>query len=417
MQPTAKPVLQEPIGLLIEPHDTLFFRDGRPFGPTDTAHSQLPLPQTVAGMLRTCLMNLLGLDPSQIHRLRENTNGISPHQRTLAFIACRGPWLVKMKNANEIEDLFVPAPAHLCRLDKDRKRLVLLRPLKDELPGWRSPQPERQKDLRPLVYTRGTESVEPESRWLGKYAIVSVLRNEHLNPSHLMESEKLFVWEERTGVTISPETSTSEGGFLYSTRQLRLKPDIAMYVEIGWETVDDTYQDRLGEIRAAFEREVGWNHLFPESGVLLPFGGEGRRVSVKKIKIPFVWPEAQPDSKSENIQHAFTWLISPLINYQHARTKGHRKPWEPMSIGKLVAASCSKPLAVSGWDMAGDEHNNRRNWPRPTRYAVPAGTVYFWERGGNADQSSEWLPGSLLQLAENAKDRANGWGMALKGVW
>jgi hypothetical protein len=199
--------------------------------------------------------------------------------------------------------------------------------------------------------------------------------------------------------------------------QMRLEKNIALYAEIGWEAVDEEHRDALAEIRTAYEREGGWDSFFPETGVFLPFGGEGRRVSVKRSKKPFVWPEALPASNAKDSQRAFTWLISPVINYRHARTNGQREPWEPMTLGKLIAAACPKPLPVSGWDMAGDEKSKWRDRPRPTRYAVPAGAVYFWERGGNADQDKKWLPGPLVQLAENAKDRANGWGMALRGVW
>jgi len=417
----SKPVLQEPIGLLIEPHDTLLFRDGRPYGPTDTAHSQFPLPQTLAGMMRTHLMHSLELSSRQIHGLRENANQMSLHQRALAFIACRGPWLVKVKGDNEIEDLFVPAPAHLCRLDKDKEekeRSALLQPLENgaNLPGWQSPIPERQKHLRPVIYTKGPERVEPETRWLGKEAITSVLQAKVPNPDSLVEPEQLFAWENRTGVTISPDTSAGEDSLLYSSSQLRFAKNVALYAEIGWETVDEAHSDTSEEIRAAFEREIGWNRLFPETGVLLPFGGEARRTSVRKIGT-FAWPVVAQAPKTDATERAFTWLISPLVNHQHTRTGGQREPWEPMSLGKLVGAVCPRYLPVSGWDLAGDERNNRRSRPRSTRYAVPTGAVYFWERRGNAEQNTDWLAGSLVQLAERPKDRANGWGMALKGVW
>jgi len=410
MEPTSRPVLRDAIGLVIDPLDTLFFRDGRPFGPMDTGYSGLPLPQTVAGMIRAYIMQSLDLEPSKIHRLREMANGVSPYQRAIAFIACRGPWLVKVKDCNVIENIFVSPPAHLCRVGGDEEQLVLLRPLGDDfqLPGWRSPQSERQNHLRPLLYIEGPESVEPESRWLDKEAIISVLQDKAPDPHHLLCSRSLFTWEDRTGVTISPETSTGENSLLYSSQQLRLERGIALYAEIGWETVDDAHQDTLRRIQGAFDADIGWDRLFPETGILLPLGGEGRRVSVKRAKT-FSWSDIAV-SNTKVTQRAVTWLISPLTNYQHSRTEGQRNPWEPMSLGKLVGASCPKPLALSGWDMAADE-------ARPTRYAVPAGSVYFWERGTNADQSKEWLPGSLLQLSENAKDRANGWGMALKGVW
>lgn len=417
MQPTPIPVLQEPQGLIIEPYDTLFFRDGRPFGPANFGRSQLPLPQTIAGMIRTYLMHVLGLESSQIHNLRENANGVETYQRALTFIACRGPWIVKIKN-DKIEDLFVPPPAHLCRFKKDKNRLALLCPLDsgDDLPGWIE-SPTGQKGLRPVIYRESSDAIEAETRWLGKDAIAAVLKGVEPAVKNLIKPEELFIWEERTGVTISPDTYTGEDSQLYSTRQLRLQKNIALYAEIGWETVDKTQEETLKKIQEAFKELVDWESLFPQGGTLLSFGGEGRRVIIKPTE-KYVWPNIFVQNNEERNIRAFTWLISPLVNNQHERTNGTREPWLPMSCAKLAAAVCPKPLAVSGWDMAGEEGEKWKSRPRPTKYAVPAGAVYFWERGKNADASKQFIHnGTLVQLAENAKDRANGWGMALKGVW
>lgn len=417
MQPTPMPVLENARGLLIEPYDTLFFRDGRPFGPADFGRSQLPFPQTIAGMIRTYLMHVLGLESSQIHNLRENANGVEPYQRAIAFIACRGPWLVKIKD-DKIEDLFVSPPAHLCRFKKDENHLVSLSPLDngDDLPGWRE-SPTWQKGLRPVIYTESSDAIEAETRWLGKDAIAAVLKGEKPDVKDLINPEELFIWEERTGVTISPDTYTGEDSQIYFTRQLRLQRNIALYAEIGWETVDKIQEETLKEIRAAFEKWGDWKKLFPQEGAVIPLGGEGRRVVIKPIET-YVWPNIFVQNNEERNTRAFTWLISPLINNQHERTNGTREPWLPMSCAKLAAAVCPKPLAVSGWDMSGEEGEKWKSRPRPTKYAVPAGAVYFWERGKNADDSKQFIHnGTLVQLAENAKDRANGWGMALKGVW
>ncbi len=45
------------VGLRLDPLDTLFFRDGRPFDAANRVVGGLPNPQTLAGALRT---NLLG---------------------------------------------------------------------------------------------------------------------------------------------------------------------------------------------------------------------------------------------------------------------------------------------------------------------------------------------------------------------
>ncbi|MBU4305523.1 MAG: type III-B CRISPR module-associated protein Cmr3 [Candidatus Omnitrophica bacterium] len=415
MQPTPTPVLDDPKGLLIEPYDTLFFRDGRPFGPTDFGRSQLPLPQTIAGMVRTCLMNAFGLKSSQIHNLRENANGVELYQSALAFIACRGPWIVEIEN-NKIKDLFIPPPAHLCHLKRDKDKLILLRPLDDvnDLPGWKSSS--GQNDVRPVIYTENSDAIEAENRWMGKDAIAAILKGEK-PVKDLIKPEELFTWEERTGVTISPDTYTGEDSQLYSTRQLRLQKNIALYAEIGWETVDENQKEDLKKIKNAFKSWGDFEKLFPQEGTILPLGGEGRRVVVKQTTEPFSWPQINVEDKG-GVQRAFTWLISPLINYQHERTNGEREPWSPMSCAKLVGVVCPKPLAISGWDMAGEGGEERKARPRPTKYAVPTGAVYFWERGNNANLDKPFINNStLVQLSENAKDRANGWGMALKGGW
>src|SRR5260370_1121735 len=50
------------IGLRLDPLDTLFFRDGRPFDAASRASGGLPLPQTFAGAVRTYLLARAGFD-------------------------------------------------------------------------------------------------------------------------------------------------------------------------------------------------------------------------------------------------------------------------------------------------------------------------------------------------------------------
>ena len=50
------------VGLRIDPLDVLFFRDGRPFTPASRGASGLPTPQTLAGAVRTHLLQHAGCD-------------------------------------------------------------------------------------------------------------------------------------------------------------------------------------------------------------------------------------------------------------------------------------------------------------------------------------------------------------------
>ena len=66
--------------------------------------------------------------------------------------------------------------------------------------------------------------------------------------------------------------------------------------------------------------------------------------------------------------------------------------------GKPLGAA----LAVSGWDVA-------RGSPRPTRFAAPAGSVYFVTTPDPGDPEAS--------LCDDPEDSAQGWGFALRGVW
>ncbi|MGO7309814.1 type III-B CRISPR module-associated Cmr3 family protein, partial [Rhizobium ruizarguesonis] len=70
-------------------------------------------------------------------------------------------------------------------------------------------------------------------------------------------------------------------------------------------------------------------------------------------------------------------------------------------------------LAVSGWDL-------KAGRPKPTRRAVPAGSVYFLrlpQEWGEAEVR-EWITGIWFQnLSDREQDRKDGYGLAALGVW
>jgi CRISPR-associated protein Cmr3 len=76
--------------------------------------------------------------------------------------------------------------------------------------------------------------------------------------------------------------------------------------------------------------------------------------------------------------------------------------WQPDAIpeGLLCAAAVEGPYAISGWDLA-------RGGPKPTRFGVGAGSVYFTEGS---------LPDTRY-LSNNADDSTIGYGFYLKGSW
>src|SRR5260370_11690658 len=104
---------------IIEPHDPLIVRDGKPFGPNSGARASslaFPFPSTTTGGLRT--------------RAGLNTDGVFDRKKTsdVKKINVRGPLLVQLKSDtqdNRIEDWLVPAPLDALLLDDEGKKQTI----------------------------------------------------------------------------------------------------------------------------------------------------------------------------------------------------------------------------------------------------------------------------------------------------
>jgi hypothetical protein len=90
-------------------------------------------------------------------------------------------------------------------------------------------------------------------------------------------------------------------------------------------------------------------------------------------------------------------------------------------------------MAISGWNLSGrtdidaeasasetnaSDERDHSGCPRPTRYAAPPGSVYFWQRGKNnrADRNGIELQ-PLEPLCGKPLEADAGWGLSLTGVW
>jgi len=126
------------------------------------------------------------------------------------------------------------------------------------------------------------------------------------------------------------------------------------------------------------------------------FGGEGRHVTLEEVE-PFAWPSAAPHDG----QGALIVLTTAGLFGSAAPSQS----WKPHCFddrSRLVSAAVAEALPVSGWNLAA-------RGPKPTRYAAPAGSVYFLER------TAEHLADECL--ADSAEDRLQGWGCFARGVW
>lgn len=358
------------IGLSLEPLDTLFFRDGRPFEAGFRATSGMPQPQTLAGALRTWLLRRVGCDFEKLAEAMKEGRSFQqvaaeaqpPEVGQIAQLRFRGPWF-----ALEGRPL-VPAPATLRRVKSEQKEenvIVRMEPLSDHdsLPGW-SPA---ESGMRPvwLRDTRPTERVD--SGYLTLSGLKTFLEGETpCSKQDIVRAEKLFGLDHRTGIAVNPEKLSAEESMIYGIGLLALKKEVSLYAEV------------TGPEEAL--------RLLPDEPTTLPLGGEGRRVILKRQQ-PVQWPQVAASDGNKPL----LLLTSP----------GLFNGWRPERLkGNLLGAVVPGYVAVSGWDLA-------RKGPKPARFAVAAGSVYFLK------EDLDLSDGSLCE----GEDATLGWGTFLKGVW
>lgn len=364
------------VGLKLQPLDVLFFRDGRPFTGSERSVSGLPMPQTFAGAIRTALLRSAGCDFRRLGAamssggtFAEAVEQSCPGEfHWIGMFRARGPWLARQQSDHEKPEVLVPVPAVLHKGKRNTSVCHRFNPLPaGELPGWK---PSGDQDgLRPL-WLKELDPTEPAEGYLTPKGLDQFLRGEVPAAKDFVPASELFALDFRTWIGISPDRLVAEDSQIFGRGFLALKPGVLLYGEIVLP--DSAADSPIGEFSP------------------LPLGGEGRNVLVERLPSPYEWPSSQPMGGK---QKPLVLLTTPCP---------FQAGWKPTSLADhLVAAAVPGSLAFSGWDLA-------RGGPKPTRFAVPAGSVYFLEQA-----PSDWP----CSLAESEDERRQGWGCYLTGVW
>jgi CRISPR-associated protein Cmr3 len=355
------------VRIRLDPLDVLFFRDGRPFAASARASTGLPTPQTLAGALRTALLEKYGCDFARLRGSDDFESAMTtlfPDAAWIGKLGFRGPWF-----ARDHEGRFEVLTASPASLHKEKKkkagRLFRLDPLPATvpLPGWPSDGVALQRPL----WLKECCAAEPAEGLLRPRGLEDFLHGRTPQPDQHVGSEDLFDRDYRTGVAIEADRLTAAESMLYGISYLALAKGVGLYAEVDLPA--DAPEGCFAGIGA------------------VALGGEGRRAELTVLDKSFhPWPAA-PVATGK--QRPVLLLTTPA----------------PLSGGlpaglDLVSAAVPAPLAVSGWDLA-------RGGPRVLRFAAPAGSVYFLERA-----PSSW-PAALAPPS----DAGLGWGCYLKGVW
>lgn len=346
---------QTTVALEFEALDVLFFRDGRPFEPATRATTGVPAPQTLAGAVRTWLLGRAGVD---FRRLAADISAgatfldaaIAQEAGAVARLRFQGPWFVLDGKRT------VPTPANL-EIDRDGA-IVRLDPLSSPLPGW------TEDGLRP-IWRRGRGATKRRGGHLLPSGLSKYLAGGVPDPAEIVDDDALFGTEDRVGIGVDADRRSAREGLIYAISMLRLCPNVRIAVEVTGPISDVA--------------------KLPEKD-LLALGGEARRAIVRRA-VATTWPGL----------HGTT----PRGRLALLTTPAPFGGWCPSGLSPCAAAVPGH-LAVSGWDLA-------RGGPKPNRFAVPAGSVYFFD--DPKDLSGR--QGSLC----TGEDAALGWGAFIEGGW
>ena len=348
------------VHLRLEAIDTLFFRDGRPFEASSRASTGLPMPQTLAGAVRTFLLERASIDiVTLVQHIRagasfeEAAGECGPQAAAIAAVRMRGPWFMRHG------EVLAPMPANL-RAEKESGCLVRLDPLAEAPQGWEPAMP----GMLPL-WRRGRGALEAVEGFLNAAGLKQFLEGHAPDREQIVPSDQVYLFDDRTGISIDDGRGVTRDGIIYTVRLLALHDGVSLHAEVS------------GAPEALAPLQGG--------GILMRLGGEGRSVAVHAETLHAVWPSVPADP----VRGRMLLLTTP------AWFGG----WKPEALSP-VAASVGGYLAVSGWDLA-------TGGPKPNRFMVPAGSIYFLPPGVVAPE------GDLV----GADDAAAGWGCFVEGNW
>lgn len=398
---------------IIEPHDPIILRDGRPFDATPGARARtlpFPYPATLAGAVRS--------------RAGRDAGGtFCAAIDDVLQIGVRGPLLAQLADdSSDVVTQLVPAPADALLLGLEdqadaksaavKVKVLQLVPLgvpaelhtampNGLLPvGPTSPDPNKPSKRAPRFWYWSQFE-----QWLLKpeqFSQLTQLASSELGLAGLKQNSRMHVVMD----VDSGQRKGREGGLFQTTGLEFTSAD-------GHIPAQDSVH-RLA-LLASVDADAELVRKLQPSGALLSvgtdtLGGEGRIV---------VWRSsgtglpACPDALVTQIQRHMACriiLLTPAIFEQ-----GYRPTWllEPRhGVTVELKAVCNSGFeVVSGWDYA-------QRAPKPTRRVLRAGSVLYVCLHGEPDAIKAWVQAVWMQnISDAEQDRRDGFGLAAIGVW
>jgi len=379
-----------------EPVDTLFFRDGRPFdfGVETVAYTFFPpLPRTFYGALRTYLI----FKYADLFSFRndEKLKKVVGDETSFGNLHIFGPLLAISKD-EEVVQVYYPLPQDICKI-KDEDDLVLLKPRKDVDVTSNLGQVE----LWPVLPSDLTRDIEEVEGFLGSDFLENYLTEQELRKGIVTEIEKLRGEEHKIGIKLLKGLRVVDTGYLFSAPHIRLR-------------ILSEEEEKVGFLLRVEEDE----NLMPQSGELR-LGGDTRVAKFFEVS----WKEEKTKElvrKSLKGKKYFKLvLLTPAFfkrgiypDFLNGNLEG-KMPDVGIKV-KLRGCVLGKPLPVGGFDLG-----HKVPKPKPIRWSVPPGSVYFFELMDAAEENwiDELLGRFLFQSILEGQLALEGFGYVLVGGW
>lgn len=349
----------------IEPLDTLFFRDGKPFSMGEETWADgylLPPPSVIYGALRTAIATQNGIALEEINsRLNEENLHIrSIYLRMGGQIALPLPMdLVESKEK----------ASNIKKAEKEAKKYAVTR--LSLIPASGLVFPASKSKVKYLVESRQYAQVDSIEHGailtteLEKYLAGNFEQTEALKLTDYIREEP------KVGIGRDDLTRFAEEGNLYRVDMKRFED-----LQIGVSYECEKYENI-------------------SSLVLL--GGERKLAAIALNRKPFHFPQTTIDFSSGRFLIYFATLA--------IFSNGEPTLSELGVSATLVAAYVGKPAHVGGYDIQKKE-------AKPMYRAVPAGSVFYYEAQGDISSLNDKQG---IQLSD--KQNNQGFGIAYFGTW
>lgn len=341
----------------IEPLDVLFLRGNKVFGdPGSFGESMVPpWPSVAAGAIRSLMLALDGIDPSEFARGRHSHPFLGTPAEPGSFMVTA--FQLAQIDAGGVVSALHPLPAdHAVREEGELVEVVRIVPVKP-CGGIMS------SSTLPMlpVLPQSDRAKRAGRRWVTQAGWQRYLDGKTIGPQDLVTSDTLWALDARVGVGLDSKTGRADDGKLFSAQAVAFKHGVGFIATIAGSDV-------------------------PVSG-MLRLGGDGRGAAMTS---PLYVPAKAPLAQIAEAQRARVVLTSPGVFPAGWRLPGADEGGR-FELGgvraRVVSAAVPRAELISGWDLA-------RRAPKPALQVAPAGAVYWLE---DLEASED----SLRKLAED----------------